>query len=716
MIGLARPQVLDIAELAWPLDRAAEATEALARRSGLLAGARLASQAPAALDAPGAGQLEQRIENAATHLGLEAEPVSSSYGDLADMLRKGGPALIRLPATESPQVLALLGGGRRHLRLLGPDLRVRRVPMHLLHDRLCAELEAPWRPSIEQLLQDIEIAEQPAERMRRRLLAEQLGARQIEVGWMLRLLPSAGLWQQARRNQLLAPLATAVAAMLLRQFLLLLSWWFVGQIIFAGRIDAVWLWAWALLQATALFFDLLLERSGGLAVIGIGTLFKQRLFYGLLKLQPEETRHEGMGQFIERVMSTDMLQLLALNGGILAILSFLQLATAMLILAYGAGGWPHALLLLALSGLLLLLAVAYERRHRRWNQRQLEQAKLLVEHMVGHRTRLAQEDPARRHQDEDRLLDAYLLEMTRRDQVHAWIQALPALWMLLGTAALVPGIVIGNATPLAFTISLGGVLLAAQALYQIVSGLSSVLQTGAVWEQVAPLFRAAARTEPAPAVAVELAAAGSNGAEHPLLVARELSFRYRDRGHYVLQDASLTINSRDRLLLEGPSGGGKSTLAALLAGLRRPETGLLLLHGYDQQSLGSADWRRRVVVAPQFHENHVFSDTFAFNLLMGRQWPPKPDDLAEAQNICEELGLGELLQRMPAGMFQILGESGWQLSHGERSRLFIARALLQPADLLIMDESFGALDPETMALALRCVLRRAPALVVIAHP
>ena len=59
---------------------------------------------------------------------------------------------------------------------------------------------------------------------------------------------------------------------------------------------------------------------------------------------------------------------------------------------------------------------------------------------------------------------------------------------------------------------------------------------------------------------------------------------------------------------------------------------------------------------------------------------------------------------MPAGLQQMVGETGWQLSHGERSRLYIARALLQGAELVVLDESFAALDPETLARALRCVL------------
>jgi ATP-binding cassette subfamily B protein len=71
---------------------------------------------------------------------------------------------------------------------------------------------------------------------------------------------------------------------------------------------------------------------------------------------------------------------------------------------------------------------------------------------------------------------------------------------------------------------------------------------------------------------------------------------------------------------------------------------------------------------------------------------------------------------MPSGIMQMVGDTGWQLSHGERSRIFLARALLQKAQLTILDESFGALDPETLERCLACALRRAMTLVVIAHP
>ena len=72
---------------------------------------------------------------------------------------------------------------------------------------------------------------------------------------------------------------------------------------------------------------------------------------------------------------------------------------------------------------------------------------------------------------------------------------------------------------------------------------------------------------------------------------------------------------------------------------------------------------------------------------MGRAWPPRPADLQEAEEICRELDLGQLLDRMPGRMLQMVGDTGWQLSHGEKSRLYLGvkkffRLLLPVSNLL----------------------------------
>lgn len=162
-------------------------------------------------------------------------------------------------------------------------------------------------------------------------------------------------------------------------------------------------------------------------------------------------------------------------------------------------------------------------------------------------------------------------------------------------------------------------------------------------------------------------------------------------------------------------GAGNSTLASLLAGLRTPEEGLLLPHGLDPATLGERRWRKALATAPQFHDNHIFANSLAFNLLMARGWPASPLDRQDAGDLCEELGLGELVATMPSGLDQVVGESGWQLSHGERSRVFLARALLQNAEVVVLDESFAALDPDTFLRCLEVAERRARTLVVIAH-
>jgi ATP-binding cassette, subfamily B, bacterial len=467
-------------------------------------------------------------------------------------------------------------------------------------------------------------------------------------------------------------------------------------------------------------FRLLATWSQGRLAIGAGGLLKQRLLYGALRLEPEEIRYQGAGQLLGRVLEAEAVEALALSGGLLGLVAGMELLIAAAILHAGAGGGRHALLLLAWVAVALLLGWRYGWQRRHWTAGRLTLTHDLIEGLVGHRTRLAQNGHERWHEGEDQALSRYLERSAAMDRTAAWLIAVvPRGWLFLGLLGLTPAFSAGRGSPAALAIGLGGMLLAYRALHKLATGMWHLAGAAIAWEQVAPLFDAAARPEVGGSPAFSLtAASGADGAngDSTVLEAHEIVFRYRNRGAPILRGCNLRIRAGDRLRLEGPSGGGKSTLASLLSGLRVPESGLLLLHGLDRQTLGSEGWRRRVVAAPQFHENHVLTETFAFNLLMGWRWPPQPADVEAAERLCRELGLDDLLSRMPAGLLQLVGETGWQLSHGERSRLYMARALLQEADLVILDESFAALDPETLQRCLRCVLKRAATVLVIAHP
>lgn len=698
----------------WPWSQAGEALAALARRSGLRAAEVAPPRPPAGLDET---QVTAWLEAAGAWLNLEIESVSAPYPEVEALLRRAGPALLSVTDGEAG-VLAVLGGRGGRLRVLGPDLHVAEVPLEQARRALCAPIEGRHAALVDQVVAAASLEPGRVGRVRQALMHQILGREIVTGCWIVRLPPSAPLLPQLHAAGVTGALAWMVVAHAVEVALLLGAWTTLGRGALSGGLDAGWLWAWALLLLTAIPFRMLTVWAQGRLSLGFGGVLKRRLLLGALRLSPEEVRHQGAGQFLGQVIESEAVEALALSGGLLAVVALVELVMAGAVLVEGAGGLGHAATLglwcLVATGLTALVLQA----RQRWTSTRLEITHDLVERMVGHRTRLAQLAPERWHEGEDEALARYLGDATRMDRRSALTSALlPGGWLLLGLLGLSPAFVRGD-SPGALAVAIGGVLLGLQALQSLSGGVSALGGAWIAWRQVAPLYHAATREDVRPAPALALPRAPGSGAPstEPVLEAHDLGFRYPGRPDAVFRGASVTIRAGDRLLLEGPSGGGKSTLASLLVGLRLPSAGLLLVHGLDRATLGSAGWRRRVAAAPQFHENHILTGTFAFNLLLGRQWPASWRDQEEAEKLCHALGLGPLLARMPAGMMQMVGETGWQLSHGEKSRLYLARALLQRADLVVLDESFAALDPESLALCLRATLERAPALVVIAHP
>jgi len=708
---------VDLHALLWPVARLGEALDELARRARLRVAAAESPQVPAPLAADGEQEQGRWLEWAAHRLGLEAEALDAVAPELEGLLRGAAPALLRVEDAAGEGFLLLLRSRGDTAQLVGPDLRVHRPSIAALRRALCARLEAPFAAEIDKLLAAAAVPPARQDSVRSAMLRDRLAERQVASCWMLRLSPARGFWDQLAQEGLRERIVPIVAVFVALYGLEILSWSLIGEGTLHGRVDAGWLAAWTLLVVSLVPLQWLGGWLDARFALDAGRIMKSRLLTGALRSDVETVRRQGAGELLGRVLESHALESLALNGGFGVLVALLELLFAVTILAAGAGGGLHVVLLLAWVAITLGLGWRYLRRLRAWTLERLRMTQALVERMVGHRTRLAQERRERRDHEEDQELGNYLHTSQAMDgAVLPILGVMPRGWTLVALAGIAPAFVAGTASPVDIAVALGGMLLAGRALTGISSGVTALGRAAIAWSQVCAFFAAGDEGGREPFLPAGTAAAGgSDGAPRCLVDARELSFQYQQAAKPVLRDIDLSIRHGERILLEGSSGGGKSTLAALLTGLRVPASGSLLLDGLDRQTLGR-NWHRLAAEAPQFHENHILAGTLAFNLLMGRNWPASEADLEEARELCGELGLGDLLERMPAGLAQTVGETGWQLSHGERSRIFLARALLQKAPLTVLDESFAALDPETLARCLRCAFERAPTLMVIAHP
>jgi ATP-binding cassette subfamily C protein CydC len=166
-------------------------------------------------------------------------------------------------------------------------------------------------------------------------------------------------------------------------------------------------------------------------------------------------------------------------------------------------------------------------------------------------------------------------------------------------------------------------------------------------------------------------------------------FRWQADRPEVLDGLTLDVPEHGRVAIIGPSGAGKSTLAALLLKVVAPSQGRILLGGTDIATLSAADLRSRVAWLSQ--STHIFDDTIRANLLLA-----KPDATdAELWAALDGAQLGELVRALPDRLDAWMGEGGTQFSGGQGRRVALARALLSPAPILILDEPCAGLDAET---------------------
>ncbi|KUH40062.1 hypothetical protein ATE80_04325 [Streptomyces kanasensis] len=187
---------------------------------------------------------------------------------------------------------------------------------------------------------------------------------------------------------------------------------------------------------------------------------------------------------------------------------------------------------------------------------------------------------------------------------------------------------------------------------------------------------------------------------------RGVTFAYGPRARPVLDGLDLLVEPGEHLAVVGPSGMGKSTLLAVLAGVLDPSRGTVLVAGSPARPAGAPGPDPRRALLPQ--EAYVFTGTVRDNLRYLRPDAP-PGDVGAA---VEALRLGPLVRRL-GGLDATVDPSA--LSQGERQHLALGRAHLSPAPLLLLDEATCHLDPEAEEHAERTLAARPGTLVVVAH-
>jgi ATP-binding cassette subfamily C protein CydC len=171
--------------------------------------------------------------------------------------------------------------------------------------------------------------------------------------------------------------------------------------------------------------------------------------------------------------------------------------------------------------------------------------------------------------------------------------------------------------------------------------------------------------------------------------ARGLGFTYPGASEPALAGIDFDLPAGKRVAIVGPSGAGKSTLLYLLARFYPYNAGSLTLGGCELAAVSGAEARRMIAVGLQ--GGYLFSATLRQNLLLA--YPSaSPERL---QSALEIVGLSEWAVRLPEGLDTRVGERGTRVSGGERQRLALARALLQPGPVLALDEPTAHLDTLT---------------------
>ena len=201
-----------------------------------------------------------------------------------------------------------------------------------------------------------------------------------------------------------------------------------------------------------------------------------------------------------------------------------------------------------------------------------------------------------------------------------------------------------------------------------------------------------------------------DGALEGRITLEDVTFGY-DPARPVLSDINLAIEPGQHIVLVGPTGAGKSTLAKLITRFYDPTSGTAKIDGYDLRDLANEDLRRSVTMVPQ--EGFLFTGSIRENILFGR--PDATND--EVEEACRTLGIHEFVRSLQNGYQTMVSFRGSRLSAGEKQLISIARAFVANPPVLILDEATSSLDPATEEQVERALMQllKGRTSVVIAH-
>ncbi len=272
-IALGRRRVdgvmsIDIASLLWPASRLGEAVQHLTGVASLV-------NPPASIQ-DDSEALADWLETAALTIGLEAQPLESSFADFERLLRSLGPAVLRVPGTDGPKFLAIVKGST----VLTPALDRVRISPRLIRSALCGEREAPAIRQINETLERAQVVRAKQAGAREAILRERFSSMRVRGLWQLRLPPGANFWQQLRQERIPGRLAALTGAHAIQYVLWIAAWYVAGTNVLNGRTGRGWLVLWTLLLLALVPLRVLITWLQGRIAIGAGARLKRRLFFG----------------------------------------------------------------------------------------------------------------------------------------------------------------------------------------------------------------------------------------------------------------------------------------------------------------------------------------------------------------------------------------------------------------------------------------------------